>query len=91
MDCSCSSCDADVLPDFFNETHVVAKKDHVCCECGRNIKSGERYEYIAGKWDGEFQVFKTCKQCEQIRKDFCVCNLGSLQEEIGELLGYEVL
>lgn len=54
-------------PEFVDTRHVTARKNHKCCECGREIASGETYERTAGKWDSNFYVFKTCEQCEDLR------------------------
>lgn len=59
-------CDAE-SPEFVETTHPTARKTHKCYECGRRIEAGEAYERTAGKWDGEFYVFKTCEQCEDLR------------------------
>ena len=54
-------------PEFVESTHQKARKAHQCYECGKIIDPGEIYERTAGKWDGNFYVFKTCEQCEDLR------------------------
>lgn len=57
-------------PSFIGERVVVAKKAHKCVECRREIFFGEKYEYIAGVWDGEFATFQTCIDCLSVKKSF---------------------
>jgi len=59
------------FPEFYFAKMVIAKKTHWCCECGRKISTGERYENARGKWYGGFQVFKTCANCLSIQSLFC--------------------
>lgn len=54
------SCD---YPEFFRDTLVRAKKEHVCCSCGITIPVGQQYVYIVGKWD-DFDVIKMCLFCK---------------------------
>lgn len=46
--------------DFFREKPVTAKLRHHCCECGRVIEPGKRYERATGKCDGVFWSYATC-------------------------------
>ena len=69
--CSSSFIGAD-FPDFLRSEIHVARKEHICCECGRRIPVGESYELVVGKWDGIFCTFKTCYSCKAIRDTlFC--------------------
>ena len=44
-------CVCDYDPQIFCWSKVrKARKPHRCYECGGPIRSGERYEYAAGKW-----------------------------------------
>lgn len=56
-----------VGPTLCNESTPVARKQHVCCECGCTIDPGEKYHRVEGLWDGSFQTFKTCEFCAQVR------------------------
>lgn len=49
-------------PSVSSETWPVAKIPHKCCECGRTILPGEKYQRVFGVWD-EAQTFKTCSDC----------------------------
>ena len=54
------------LPKFFECYHPVARKEHICCECGSIILKGEKYESFTGLWD-EFETYKTCSFCSTVR------------------------
>ena len=53
-------------PTLFTETHPKARKEHTCCECGGTIKKGDTYQKCSGLWD-DFQTFKTCSFCADVR------------------------
>lgn len=88
----CSCIDAvweDDCNTFETKRHYTAKKNHVCNECNRVIATGERYEYIAAKYDGEFYSVKTCFDCVSMRDAlFCTAYYGNIwcnvEEEIKE-------
>lgn len=86
--CSCSDFDYEPM-EVSTQSHPTARKEHKCGECGRTIKKGEIYEYMKCKLDDEWVNFKTCKQCEQIRSDYCG-PYGDLYTHIWELLGVEL-
>ena len=77
-------CDYDSMPDFFSEKFVYAKKKHICCECGKEIKIGDEYKYITGKWDGDFITYKTCEKCsnlfESLKDVGCPYYMGLYEE-----------
>ncbi len=58
-------------PEFISEDVVTARKSHKCCECGDVIPKGAEYERTAGKWEGHFDVYKTCLPCREIRRNLC--------------------
>ena len=62
------SCDYDP-PEFYSVSIRLARRPHKrgCEECGQPIKVGQRYEEVAGKWDGYFDTFKTCQGCLDLR------------------------
>lgn len=75
--------ESDDPAEFCHEEIRTAKKVHVCCECGCEIKPGQKYEYVFGKWDGDIKIFKTCFPCACIRKDlFCTWSYGYLYEDL---------
>lgn len=60
-------CDFDP-PEFYNHKTVVGRKQHRCVECLRVIEIGEEQEVASGKWEGDFETFRTCKDCVSLRK-----------------------
>lgn len=49
---------------LYSERIIKSKKNHICCECSRKIKSGERYRYVFVVDDSVKPcVFKTCHNC----------------------------
>ena len=90
MDADCY-CDYDYdPPEFFRKRISTARKEHRCGECGRIINVGAKYEYVAGKWDGHLNTFKTCEQCHDLRQWLvnslpCFCwGYGGAFEEAAE-------
>ena len=56
-------CDND-YPTFYSEDERTCRKPRKCSECRRAIAPGERYVYISGKWDGDFNTFRVCAHCD---------------------------
>ncbi len=58
---------------FRRDEEPTARKEHKCCECGKTIKTGEKYSYFVGLWGDDyyygcgdqFNTFKTCLECEK--------------------------
>lgn len=100
MECGCEidineGCN---LPKFdIREESPVARKEHVCCECGRTIRKGERYLRESCIWEETGPAtMKTCTDCESVRdKYFCGHSYGlvwgqlrdKIEEEIWETKG----
>lgn len=86
-DCSCVYVDSyDSQPEFYNEKMPIARKQHICGECGRKIERGEPYENFSGKWEDTFSTYKTCNNCLSIRDEF-FCegwSFGFLYENLWE-------
>lgn len=55
------------LPEFITSVHPRARKAHACYECREQIKIGETYRRVSGKWCGDFDCFKICNACEALR------------------------
>lgn len=77
--------------EFFNRKDVKARKTHVCHECGLVIQVGQKYEYAAWKYDGEFGDAKTCLICAEIGDAF-YCDgrpygMGDLWNQMREVMG----
>lgn len=70
-DCGvCLSDDFCEGPTIYAEKVVTARKPHSCCECGRSIPAGAKYQRVCGLWDGRFDTFRTCMDCVNIREAF---------------------
>ena len=82
------SCDL-IQPDFWTSVDRKANKNHVCCECNREIKKGETYNYSSGKWDGTIKDYKTCKDCAEVGELLECYGLGEMYEQLWdcELIG----
>jgi predicted RNA-binding Zn-ribbon protein involved in translation (DUF1610 family) len=52
-------------PSIYREKTPVARKEHICTECGRIILPGERYRYVFGIWEKP-EVYKRCMDCQSI-------------------------
>ena len=63
-------CGGEAMLEMYGQKRHVARKTHVCCECGCEIKSGERYERAEGlnrEGSGSWETFKTCMPCVELR------------------------
>ena len=91
--CSCLNLDVEYGPSFSRGGKRRAYKTHLCGECGRDILPREKYEYVTGKWDNDFEVHKTCADCLSIRDAFFCSGwyfgniLNDLREHIRDLQG----
>lgn len=56
-------------PQAYSESTPTARKEHKCCECAGAIRIGEKYHLGSGIWDGRAAAYKTCHECEQLRKE----------------------
>jgi hypothetical protein len=85
-DCGvCIGGEADGYCEFWDSKIVKARKPHKCYECRREIPVGAQYEYVAGKYDGDFFTHKTCLVCAEIRDSFSCgggVQYGSLWEDM---------
>lgn len=46
-----------------NSTRRRARKQHLCCECGRAIEPGESYSFEVTLFEGRVRAYKTCAHC----------------------------
>lgn len=92
IDCCFIDVDPGEMPDPFSSSWRTARKVHECNECGEPIRPGDRYEYAAGKWGGDWMVYKTCRLCARIRADLFKCgyHFTQLREELWECYGVEL-
>ena len=68
--CACIPMDDLECGIQFDDYIRKARKIHKCCECKREIQIGEDYKYYKGIWDDSFCTFKTCLDCETVKKVF---------------------
>ncbi len=59
------SCDCEV-PSLYRSKLVRTRKKHKCVECGQRIEIAEKVKKVDALYDGEFQSFYTCLQCQEI-------------------------
>jgi hypothetical protein len=58
--CSVDDCPP---PQVYDEAHRVARKVHLCTECWRDIKVGEKYVHIRGLWEDAWSTHRLCWHC----------------------------
>ena len=92
-DCGCIVVYDDYGPEqnAFWAKWVVARKEHICVECGEIIAKGEKYMYERGVWDGRFEAYHTCEACKYIRDDvYCGAWIyGELRNAFHDLHGFD--
>jgi len=54
-------------PTVYNLLKRKARKLHKCCECDGWISKGEVYNLHTGLWNCEWNSFKVCVDCEDLR------------------------
>ena len=82
--CSCiySEGDGEYCTNFIMRT-PVARKEHICNECGCKIKPGNKYFHERLVYNGDFDTQRTCIDCMSCRKVFfCTYSYGTLWEEM---------
>jgi len=55
------------MPQIFNRYLRKARKQHLCCECRKPIKTGDTYWFARGLWDHRWGTYKVCVPCEKLR------------------------
>ena len=73
-------------PAVYGEQKVRARKPHICCECHGAILVGEHYFTFSGCWDGKWDRFKTCTDCQALRDEINRASDGVLA--FGEVYQY---
>jgi hypothetical protein len=80
--------DSDGTLEMYREKIVTARKSHQCYECEREIKPGEKYERVTGRWEDEWIVYDFCLICSEIST--CLsCNgrcFGNLWKDVRDNL-----
>jgi hypothetical protein len=54
------------MPALYRSKLVKTRKKHKCVECNEHIAIGEKAEKVDAIYDGSFQTFYTCLQCQEI-------------------------
>ena len=71
--------------EFCSYEKPKARKQHKCYECYRNISKGDVHEKISGKINGDFESYRICLDCVNIR-DGLSCGepigIGELWENV---------
>ncbi len=75
-------------PDVYVANTRRARREHVCTECRRTIRSGERYSLARALYDGGWDIYKTCEHC-RVGQEWLVdvCNgfqHAGLEEDVDE-------
>lgn len=88
MSCNdvCMTVEDDGTTAFCNQVERRARKGYRCEECRTAIAVGEKYEYLSGKFDGDFMTARTCLVCVEIRGAF-YCGgfmIGTLWDDVRE-------
>jgi len=88
--CDCSV-DIDERADKSLVRTMVARKEHVCCECGEKITRGQEFELYNIQWFDVWVSYKTCIPCTRIRGHYCAhgFHFGMLREQIEDCLGFD--
>jgi hypothetical protein len=69
-ECSISGADYSESCTRLKHKIVMARKNHFCGECGKNIQSKTKYEYFVGVFNGDLYMSKTCLNCVSLRDTF---------------------
>lgn len=91
MDCGVclSGYDGDSATPYLEQWRT-ARKQNKCCECKRSILPGQRYQFVSGRWDGDWLSYRTCEDCYHIRMAFA-CDgtwvFETLWEDLRESFG----
>jgi predicted RNA-binding Zn-ribbon protein involved in translation (DUF1610 family) len=78
---------------YQKDSHVTARKDHDCCECGDAIKKGTKHRVFSGVADGKWETYRFCVTCNQVGHDY-FCRgwaFGRMWEDLAEYLGREIV
>jgi hypothetical protein len=69
MECSCFDIevDGDSIMSSIDEI-AEANQGRKCTECGRKIRYGEEYRFEVGAFEGDYEVYKTCLDCNSLRE-----------------------
>ena len=74
-----------VMPSVSCDTVRKARREHTCCECHQVIKIGEKYHLLKGCWEGKWDEYKTCIDCQVLREEIGTLYRGDELPPFGEL------
>lgn len=91
-ECICGL-DGDFDPMPYCRRYYTARQSHICCECGEEIKPGDKFELVNGCWDGHWSCYKTCTPCMNIANQLFPCGHvhGRLRRDLKEHFGIDFL
>ena len=87
MNCTCIDMDVNDYSEVLSDIMPTARKEHRCIECNRAIHIGEKYRKENTIYDGRFETYKTCIDCNSIRNEF-ICGgwyWGEILEAVAEI------
>jgi len=85
MQCFLDVYNGDPEATFLTKKIRKAYKEHRCGECGDTIPRGAKYEYVKGRWEGDFDEYKTCLTCVEIRSEiFCSYYYENVWDDLKE-------
>lgn len=79
------SCDHN-SPTLYNSKVAVTRKRHECVECGERIEIAEKTKKIDTLYDGNFQTFYICLECQKIIEFIRQDSEDDLLKELNEAL-----
>ena len=78
---------------LLKDRNRVAKKNHICSECRRDIFAKETYRVEYYIFEGIFHTHKTCLHCQQVRNYLNDAGIdfyyGDLSEDLHYLQPFE--
>lgn len=60
------------MVEFYKIKKPVAKKEHDCEFCKKQIEIGEKYSYESGKVNGDFTTRTLCLPCYEMMRESCI-------------------
>lgn len=57
------------MPQVYHHFEPTARVRHVCYECRGEIEIGETYHRHQGLWDGHWDTYKVCVDCDGLREE----------------------
>lgn len=84
---SCICVEYDEVTVLLTRRRLKARKKHTCIECKCTIQPGDIYERDVTLSEKEFETFKICLRCAQIRRSLFSCGwcYGSMWDDIHEV------